>query len=102
MTRYYNDGRNKELVIETFIQMYNNSKLFNRERENKILRDYLKFWRLKIQIRQNESHNHIVDEMNRFFGHNPYVIFIADFLNNIPFFNSLVFYNYNQRNKNYQ
>ena len=98
MTRYYNDEKNKELVIETFIQMYNNSKLFNRERENKILRDYIKFWRLKIQIILGTAHEHIISEIDKFFGDNSYVVFIAEFLNNVPFFNSLVFYNYNRDN----
>ena len=102
MTQYFNNERNKELVKETFIQMYNNSKLFNSERENKILRDYFKYWRLKIEIIKGAtnkgtfvSNNHILYEIKQFFGRSSYVVFIVDFIENVPFFNSLIFYNYN-------
>lgn len=99
MGDYYNKIGNKELVIETFIKMYNNSKLFNSEIENKILRDYFKYWRLKIQIRQYTSLEHIISEIKTFLGGKSYAVFIPEFLYNIPFFNSLVFYNYNIENK---
>ena len=106
MVEYYNNERNKELVIEKFISMYHNSKLFNDEEINSILRDYFKYWSIKIQIihiiqgtSQGTSLNHIFSELNIFLKGNPYVVFITKFLNNIPFFNSLVFYNYNSEDK---
>ena len=98
INNYFKNKETKQKTIQTFIDIYHNSKLFNNEKYNKILRNYLKMQLIKIrynngQLETGNNLNAFEKNFNVLYKSKPLYVFITKLRDNIKLLENLVYLN---------